>query len=91
VIHISNGIRTASVRITKHFGRDRQLEVKIGWDVGGEKLSPVLPLIDNGADVCLVKKGFIQKRFFSISQASFAPDWCQRAVGKGGTRKSSWY
>jgi len=63
VIHISNGI-------TKHFGRDRQLKLKIYWDVGGEKLSPVLPLIDNGADVCLVNKGFIPKHFFQPAKRS---------------------
>jgi len=41
VIYISKGIQTAPVRITNHLRRDRQLEVKIGWVMGVEELSPV--------------------------------------------------
>jgi len=42
---------------------DRQLKVKIGWEVGGDEFSPVLSLMDTGAEVCLVNKGLIPKRF----------------------------
>jgi len=57
-------IQTASVRITKHLGRDMQLKMKNGWEVGDEELSPVLALIYTGVEVCLVYKGLIPKRFF---------------------------
>jgi len=53
VIYISKGIQTTSVRYTKTLQRDRQLKERIRWEVGGEELSPVLPLIDTGAEVCL--------------------------------------
>jgi len=81
VIYIFKGIQTASVRFTKQLEWHRQLKVKIGWEVGGEEFSPVWDLIDTGAEVCFVNKCLIPKRF-STSQASFTPDWCQRAGAK---------
>jgi len=44
---------------------------------GRWRLSPVLALIDTGAELCLVKKCLIPKRFIPTSKVSFAPDWCK--------------
>jgi len=91
VIYISKGIQTASVRITKHLWRDRQLKVTIGWEVGGEELSPMLALIDTAAEVCLVNKGLIPKRFFQPAKRRLHLIGAKWRVVKGGTLKSSWY
>jgi len=84
MIYISKGIQTSSVRITKHLGRDKQLKVKIGWEVEEEEFSPLLALIDTGTELCLVNKGLIPKHLFQPAKRRLHLFGANGQVVKGG-------